>query len=88
MFLIRKRNKRKEREFLKSDDLSKCPICGNWNMWMGMGTGDEEGLVTSLTCTKCGWLCGDTTVSVLLKLKLYEITRRFGKETGQFFTDE
>ena len=79
MFLIRRRNPEKEQEFLNGDDLSVCPICGNLDMWAGMGKGEQEGLITSLTCTKCGWLCGNTSISVLLKLKFYEFTQRFKK---------
>ena len=41
-------------------------------MWVGMGKGEQEGLITSLTCTKCGWLCGDTSLSVLLKLNYFD----------------
>jgi len=67
------RDKEKERAFLEGNDISTCPVCGNTNMWVGWGTGEQEGIVTALNCTRCGWACGDTSKWLSLRLMFKQI---------------
>ena len=64
------RNKKKELEFMRSGDISRCPCCGNWNMWLDL---DDDGCVTTIICTKCGWVCGDAKFRETITLRYEEI---------------
>lgn len=64
------RNRKKENDFLRSDDISECPCCGNWNMWHGLG---KDGYPSSIVCTECGWVCGNAKFIEAVILRYEEI---------------
>ena len=78
----KKMSKEEQKDFLESDDISTCPICGNTNMWIGM---DDDGCAKSINCTRCGWICGDTNRMITMSLRIdevkYKIKRRLEKWT-------
>ena len=46
----------------------ECPICGNGNLWVGLGHDTSD--VCSLNCTKCGFTAGQLNNGwITLKLK-------------------
>ena len=69
------RNKKKELEFMRSGDISRCPCCGNCNMWLDL---DDDGCATAIICTKCGWVCGDAKFheSIVLRYEETMIKKR------------
>lgn len=73
MFRPHIRNKEAEQAFLSGPDLSICPICGySEHLWHGWGKGKDADLVTSVICTHCGWVCGDSNFLHVIKCKFIE----------------
>lgn len=77
MFRPHGRYKAIEEDFLSRNDFSVCPVCGDSeHIWQGMGTGEDSGLVTSVICTHCGWVCGKATFLDAIICKLTALRTR------------
>lgn len=73
-FRKREEKERRDREYLRGDDISICQRCGDythiWHIW------DKEGEVIGSYCTRCFWTCGEATILDVLQSKMWMARRR------------